>query len=138
MTDIDLSKLNYFFKKKPLLIGGLAKEYYGIRNSGPDIDFVVNTTDYEQLANLYPKNTVDLFGDLGVKIHDFEIWKSICLFDYDFLSEHSEEKENYRIISLEKLLFLTALASKKEDKYQKDLKLIIAKILEKQYQKSSS
>lgn len=131
---ISLHTIPYSFKTKPLLIGGKAKEYYGIRKAGADIDFVVTKEDYKNLAQLYPDKTEDLFGDLGVKIHEFELWTCICLFDYDVLSVGSIEKEDYRIISLEKLLFLTALAMK-EEKYHMDLELTVKKILELQYKK---
>lgn len=131
---IDLSPIQYTFHTKPLLIGGKAKEYYGIRKAGADIDLVVTRHDYDMLAKRYPNNTVDLFGDLGVKVYGFEIWTCICLFDYEFLSPGAVEKEQYFIISLEKLLFLTALAIKKE-KYHKDLELTVEKILELQYKK---
>ena len=127
---IDLTPLDFEFISKPLLIGGKAKEYYGIRKAGADIDFVITTQDYERLAKKYPDNLKDL--DLGVIIHGFEIWRTICQFDYAYLSEHAEEKETYEIISLEKLLFLTALGMKK-DKYKKDLALIVDKIFEIKY-----
>ncbi len=133
--NIDLSKLNYSFQSRPLLIGGMAKEYYGVRKSAADVDLVVTAIDYELLAKQYPDNTEDLFGDLGVKIHGFEIWKTICLFNYDFLCEKAEEKDEYKIISFEKLLFLTALAAQKNEKYKKDLQSIVEKILELQYKK---
>lgn len=63
---IDLSPLHYRFMDKPLLIGGKAKEYYGIRKAGADIDLVVTRHDYDMLAKRYPNNTVDLFGDLDL------------------------------------------------------------------------
>ena len=132
--DIDLTKINYSFFHKPLLIGGKAMEYYELRKAGKDIDFVISTEDYEGLKKKYPdpKCHRDLFGDLGVMVEEFEIWKCICLFDYEFLSENAIEKEEYLIISLEKLLFLKALAMK-EEKYHRDLELIVQKILKKQY-----
>ena len=129
---IDLTKLHYPFKSKPLLVGGETKEYYGIRKSGHDTDLIVTNDDYEELAKLYPENLKDLWGDFGVCVFDFEIWKTICLFDYAYLSEKALEKDDYLIISLEKLLFLTALAMNKE-KYHKDLELIVKKILEIKY-----
>lgn len=131
--NIDFSKLNYEFISKPLLVGGKAKEFYGIRKSGIDTDLIITTKDYEALSKHYPDNLKDLWGDLGVCIYDFEIWKTICQFDYEFLSEGAEEKDNYKIISLEKLLFLTAMGMKKE-KYHKDLELIVEKIFEIKYQ----
>src|SRR6187401_2615376 len=108
--NIDLSKLNYAFQTKPLLVGGLAMEYYDLRKAGDDIDFIISAEDYEALANLYPDNKKDLFGDLGVAIHEFELWKCIILFEYDFLSQGAIEEEEIKILSLEKLLFLKALA----------------------------
>lgn len=130
--EINLNKLNYKFKDKPLLIGGKAKEYYDIRKSGADIDFVVSEADYLGLSTKYRENLKDLYGDLGVTIFEFEIWKTICLFNYEFLSDEAIEKDEYKIISLEKLLFLTSLAIKKE-KYLDDLKLIVNKVLELKY-----
>ncbi|MCA9380701.1 hypothetical protein KC678_00360 [Candidatus Dojkabacteria bacterium] len=129
---IDLSNLDYKFIQKPLLVGGKAKEYYEIRKSGIDTDLIVSSEDYESLAEKYPANLKDLFGDKGVIINDFEIWKTICLYDYDFLSEDATEVDDYKIISIEKLTFLTALAIKKE-KYLEDLKLLVDKVFEIKY-----
>lgn len=133
--NIDLSKLNYTFHRKPLLIGGKAMEYYELRKAGNDIDFVLALEDYEGLKQAYPEPEFhrDLFGDLGIIVHEFELWKCICLFDYDFLSEKAIEKEEYLIISFEKLLFLKALAMK-EERYHKDLELVVQKILNIQYE----
>lgn len=137
MINVNFSLLQYQFIKKPLLVGGKAKEYYGIRKSGKDTDLIISQTDYENLTKHYPKNNADLGGDLGVKVHGFEIWSTICWFDYNFLSEGSIEKESYKIISLEKLLFLTALGIKKP-KYLEDLRLIVAKIEELQKKKGKN
>jgi hypothetical protein len=73
-----------------------------------------------------------LWGDLGVCEFEFEIWRSICRFDYEFLSAGAIDKGEYLIISLEKLLFLKALAMKVE-KYRQDLELIVKKLLDDQY-----
>ena len=35
--NIELGKLDYKFKYKPLIIGGKAMEYYGLRKAGVDI-----------------------------------------------------------------------------------------------------
>jgi len=129
---IDLSKLGFSFTTKPLLIGGTAMEHYGLRQAGNDIDFVITEEDYNRLAQQYPENLKDLWGDLGVCVSEFEIWKSICLFDYAFLAENATDMGEYHIISIEKLLFLKALAMK-EEKYHRDLELIVKKILEEKY-----
>ena len=130
--DIDLSKLSFKFAEKPLLIGGKAMEYYELRQAGADIDFIITHEDYTRLTQQYPDNLKDLWGDQGVCVYEFEIWKSICLFDYAVLSEKAVEMDEYRIISLEKLLFLKALAMKVE-KYHQDLELIVKKILDEKY-----
>ena len=130
--NIDLSKLNYAFQAKPLLIGGKAMEYYQLRNAGADIDFVICTQDYQQLAAHYPDHLKDLFGDLGVCIDEFELWQTILLFDYDFLSIGAVEDKTIKIISLEKLLFLKALIIS-EPKNAQDAKLIVDKIRSIQY-----
>ena len=120
---IDLSKLNYSFKKKPILVGGKAMEFYGLRKSGEDIDLIATEEDMAALIKLYPNRVKDLWGDLGVCPFEFEIWRTINLLDYAYYSDNSTEKENFLIISIEKLLLMKALAMKKE-KYLKDLELI--------------
>ena len=129
---VDLSRLHYTFHAKPLLIGGKAMEYYGLRPAGADIDFVVTRGDYEALAQRYPDTLRDLWGDLGVCPYEFEIWTSICLFDYGDLSPGAIDLRDYLVISLEKLLFLKALAMEKE-KYHRDLEMIVQKIRSEKY-----
>jgi hypothetical protein len=130
-VNIDLGKLGFTFALKPLLIGGRAMDYYGLRPSGEDIDFVITASDYGWLSQIYPDHLKNLGGDLGVCVYEFEIWKTICLFDYAFLSQGAVEAEDYLIISLEKLLFLKALAME-VPKYHRDLELIVKKILQLQ------
>jgi hypothetical protein len=129
---VDLEKLDFEFTSKPLLIGGKAMEYYGLRKAGADIDFVITEDDYERLAQEYPDNLKEIGGDLGVCVFEFEIWKSICLFDYRFLSVGAIEQDTYLIISLDRLLFLKALGMR-EQKYHKDLELIVDKVLQVRY-----
>jgi hypothetical protein len=130
---IDLEKLDFEFTSKPLLIGGKAMEYYGLRKAGADIDFVITAEDYERLACKYPDDLREIGGDLGVCVFGFEIWKSICLFGYQLLSVGAIEREEYLVISLERLLFLKALGMKVA-KYHKDLELIVDKVLQVQYE----
>jgi hypothetical protein len=136
VRSIKLTELGYTFSTKPLLIGGMAMEFYGLRPAGRDIDFVITRQDYEGLAALYPDHLRDLFGDLGVCVGEFEIWISICLFDYNYLSLNALERADYKIISLEKLLFLKAMGMQ-VPKYEADLRLIVQKILDIQYGKDT-
>lgn len=107
-------------------------EYYGLRKAGDDIDFIIAEQDYQALSEKYPESKKDLFGDLGIIKDGFELWKTICLFDYNFLSDKAIETDKYLIISLEKLLFLKCLGLK-IPKYHKDVELIIQKIMDNQY-----
>lgn len=131
---IDLKKLDINFLYKPLLIGGKAMEYYGLRVAGQDIDFVISGEDHKRLVARYPNNIKDLFGDIGVCEFEFEIWNQICTFNYEYLKVDAVEEEEFMVISLEKLLFLKALALE-VPKYLKDLELVVGLILDKAYGK---
>ena len=130
---IELDKLDFRFTSKPLLIGGRAMEYYELRKAGRDVDFVITGEDYEGLSRRYPDHRREIGGDLGVCIYEFEIWKTICLFDYSFLSNDAIEEKEYLVSSLEKLLFMRAIAMK-EPKYRRDLELIVERVLQVQYE----
>ena len=107
---IDFSQLYYSFKKKPLLVGGMAMEYYDLRKAGRDIDLIIEVEDHDALKEKYPNHIKDLYGDIGVCEFDFEIWNQICTFDYNYLRKNAIEEENVLVISLEKLLFMKSLA----------------------------
>ena len=132
--DINLKILNYSFLHKPLLIGGKAMEYYGLRKAGLDIDLVIHNEDHNILKNKFPNNIKDLYGDIGICEYEFEIWNQICTFDYEYLKLNAVEENEYKIISLEKLLFLKALAME-IPKYHKDLEMVVKMILNKAYGK---
>jgi len=130
--NLPLDTLQYSFSAKPLLVGGKAMEYYGLRKAGADIDLIVPEKDVAALIKMYPERVKDLWGDLGVCPFEFEIWRTICFFDYEYLKIDAIEKEDILIISLEKLLFMKALAMKVE-KYLNDVKLIVQNVIDTQY-----
>jgi len=130
--NIKLSKLNFKFSDKPLLIGGKAMEYYGIRKAGADIDFVISERDHEKLKIKYPDNIKDLWGDIGICEFEFEIWNQICMFDYDFLKQNAIDKRSYLVAGLDKLILLKAMAMN-IDKYKADLEMLVQYTKEIQY-----
>jgi len=132
--EIDLKILEYNFLQKPLVIGGKAMEYYDLRKAGLDIDLVIHNEDHKILKDKYPNNIKDLYGDIGICEYGFEIWNQICTFDYEYLKLNAIEEEKYKIISLEKLLFLKALAME-IPKYHKDLEMVVKLVLNKAYGK---
>jgi hypothetical protein len=115
------SKLH--FATKPILVGGMAMEYYGIRKSGADIDLIITDEDYKNFAQQYPEKKKDLYGDLGVVIDKFEIWRSIAHLDYDFFKKEAIEEDNVLIISIDRLLWSRVCAMDVK-KYRDDLMLI--------------
>lgn len=123
-THINLPPLKYQFIHKPLVIGGKAMEYYGLRQSGNDVDLVVSPEDFEALWSLYLLNHRDIYGDKGVTIENFEIWKTIRWFDYTFLSEKAVEKDHYLVVSIYQLLFMKVLSMEVKEKYAHDVILI--------------
>ena len=130
--DIPLEKLDYHFQDKPLLIGGKAMEYYGLRKSGDDIDLVISLRDHANLKRQHPDHIKDLYGDIGICEFEFEIWNQICRYDYEELKVGSIEEDSLLVISLERLLFLKTLAIK-EEKYYRDVLLLVDEILKRKY-----
>jgi len=109
-------------------------EFYNLRKAGADIDLVIHYEDHFKLKKQYPDHIKDLHGDIGICEYGFEIWNQICMFDYNYLKENAVEESDYLVVSLEKLLFLKALAMKKP-KYLKDLELVVDLVLRKAYGK---
>jgi hypothetical protein len=107
-------------------------EHYDLRKSGDDIDLVVPAVDVAQLIQRFPHRVKDLWGDLGVCPYEFEIWKTVCLFDYEFLTDGATDLGEVLIISLDKLLLMKALAMHVE-KYREDARLVVRRMLDDQY-----
>ena len=120
---IELQKEQLCFNHKPIIIGGMAMEYYGMRKSGADIDLVIADLDYQILSDKYPDCRKDLWGDLGVVVGKFEIWRSIALLDYDFYLKDVVDEGDVFVVSLDRLLFMRVIAMEVE-KYMSDLKLM--------------
>ncbi len=110
-------------------------EYYGLRKAGDDIDFIITEKDYKRLLKKYQDQQKDLWGDLGISVFNFEMWNTVLAFNYSDLSINAIEKENFLIISLEKLLLMKALGMK-DPKYNKDLELLVDAIIDRQYPKT--
>ena len=131
-TLVDLSILNFKFVNKPLLIGGKALEYYGIRKAGSDIDLVISIEDHKKLVLQFPSNIKDLFGDIGICEYGFEIWNQICRYTYYELKPDAIELDTILVASIEKLILLKTLAIH-IPKYYNDLILIKDYLLKEKY-----
>lgn len=118
-----LNEIPLSFIKKPIIIGGMAMEYYGMRKAGMDIDLIISQDDYQVLSEKYPANKKDLYGDLGFIINKFEIWRSIALIDYNFFLKDALDEGNVLVVSIDRLLWMRVCAMEVE-KYKKDLDLM--------------
>ena len=68
---LNLELLNHTFVHKPLLIGGMAMEYYGLRKAGADIDLVVHPDDHAALVKRFPDHIKDIYGDTFTGLADY-------------------------------------------------------------------
>lgn len=114
---IDFDKLAYTFKYKPLLVGGKAMEYYGLRKTGNDIDLIAQRDDIVELTKRFPNKVKDLWGDIGICPLEFEIWKSIRYLHYEDLQDNALEEDTFKVVSLKNLLYMKALFIENEKNY---------------------
>ena len=133
----------YKFKHRPLVVGGLAMEYYGIRKTGHDYDFIVSSSDWKRLKEMHP-NKINLFGGkteqeidatINLKNVNVDLIKTLWQYDYNDLSKLAIKFKDYKIISLDKLLTLKTLAAhgKKRGKSSKNQQKIIEHIIKTNY-----
>ena len=100
----------HIFQQKPLIIGGHAMEYYGLRDAGNDIDLLVAEEDFQRLTSLYPAIASPM-GDEGVRVETVELWKTSWRYSYEQLLGGAEEEARYFVIAREALFFLKALSA---------------------------
>ena len=116
---IELTHLNVEFSSKPLIFGGLAMEYYGLRKHGNDIDLLITNKDYQLLSDKYPDERIDIWGNLGVNLEKYSFFRSIGHLDYRFYAVEAVEHEDFMVISFERLFFMAAAAMRSEPNVQK-------------------
>lgn len=120
----EMSKLDYVFKKAPILIGGGAMEYYGMRTTGHDFDFIISREDATVLKQSYGLNHFGgkLCGPDGfcvdmdstfTQIGGFEIDLAVTMFQYgyEYFVKNAVPLEEYLVVSREDLLLMKCLAA---------------------------
>ena len=156
-----MKKLNYEFIKPPILIGGGAMEYYGMRKTGHDYDFMITIEDCNNLKSLKKKSNT--FGGTEINsdalstdmdntfssIDGFDIDLAVTMFKYryDFFDHNTKSLGPYKVVSRENLLFMKALAASNNhgwdpeykqamiQKQRNDMDLILKSIVENKYKK---
>ena len=121
---INIQNLGYKFLDKPVIVGGLAMEYYGLRKHGDDVDFIVTNRDYQQLKVQFPINRKDIWGDFGIQVNGFELFRSIYRFDYAHYSVEAIELTNYKIVSVDMLFRMKVFATGVAQKHDSDVQLL--------------
>jgi len=121
---IDFSRIGIIFNDKPIIVGGLAMEYYGLRKHGSDVDFIVSNIDYLKLEKKYRDCRKDMWGDWGIQTFGYEMFRSIYRFDYDYYGSGAKEFENYKVISIDMLFRMKVYALSAGDKHKNDVELL--------------
>lgn len=148
-----LKCLNYDFINPPLIVGGLAMEYYSARKNGSDIDVMVSEEDWKNLKekyleslNLFGGNTEDeVDATLNVEIEynnsviHVDLIKTLWKHDYLFFKKNSVNHiisyKLYYVISIRDLLMIKSLPGLiySDKKSLNDINLLANKIKELQY-----
>lgn len=109
---IDLIK-RLKFKKYPILIGGKAMEYYNLRTTCHDIDFIVSKKDFTNLKKIYGINNDFPKHTPGVTDHDnnMDFFLNINGYDYDYFNVRAitDKYLKIKIINKTDLILLKAI-----------------------------
>jgi hypothetical protein len=121
---INIQRLGYQFLDKPVIVGGLAMEYYGLRKHGDDIDFIVTERDYQRLKVKFPDHRKDVWGDFGFLVNGFELFRSIFKFDHAYYSLDATELANYKVVNIDMLFRMKVFALGVAKKHDRDVELL--------------
>jgi len=121
---IDIQKLGYEFLDKPVVVGGLAMEYYGLRRHGDDVDFIITDRDYQRLKVKFPGNRKDVWGDFGLLVNGFELFRSIYKFDHAYYSQGAIEFTRYKVVAIDMLFRMKVFALGVAEKHDRDVQLL--------------
>ncbi|AYV79099.1 MAG: hypothetical protein Faunusvirus2_46 [Faunusvirus sp.] len=99
------------FKHKPILVGGLAMQYYGIRK-GHDYDFIASKSDHNRLEKTLGQadDIGKIYVDLKGKFGEVDIFIRIYKYDYQMLKKNAIEEKYFYIVSLEDLLAIKTIS----------------------------
>lgn len=116
---------------KPLLIGGKAMHYYGLR-AGNDSDFLIPKEEFRRVRLHFPERLfTSVYGDAGIRVGEYEFYESQFGLIYFQLERNAIDRHDYLLVHLEFLLFLKTLTMVYEPENQKarhDLGLLMQKL----------
>lgn len=121
---IDFSPLGAKPADKPILVGGAAMDYYGLRRRGEDYDFIVSARDYAALEAAHRDCRKDMWGDFGIRVGELELFRSMYKFDYPYFSQGAFDAGGILVVSIDMLLRMKVFAMDAGEKHRKDLELL--------------
>jgi hypothetical protein len=131
MQEVVFDSLSFPFISKPVLFGGKAMEFYGLRK-GHDFDWVVSPEDFSWLRQCFPEwGFINLFGDEGVRVGDHEFYLTHFGYGYAQWKHGAIERQDHHVIHLELLLFLKTMTLVYEPdnrKARSDIPLLMHKL----------
>lgn len=141
----------YTFTDKPILLGGGAMEYYGLRKTGHDLDIMISERDKTEL--LKRGYTLNLFGgktekDIDSTFSDFagtgvDLVVTLNQYGYGFFKSSTVPcgcHEDLLVMSMEHLLLTKVFAGaySREPKHDTDINLVLKGIEKQQYPENIS
>ena len=137
----------YKFKYPPILVGGKAMEYYNLRKTGHDIDYIISKYDYNKLSkiqepNIYMPEQTPGISYRGGKL-DVDYFLNLYQYDYNYLKKNAIKNGDILVISKEDLILVKAMTAfdKKNkrigktttQKNLKDISLIVNSLSKNKY-----
>lgn len=130
------------FKHKPILIGGGAMEYYKLRKSGHDTDYIVHPEDYKELVAKHGTFEFPM-ATPGVKIEgrrETDFFLNLYGYDYAYFEKSAMRSRTMLVISKKDLLMIKSMTAfdpssgpqRVVTKSMKDMKLITLSMISRE------
>ncbi len=107
--------INYKFKYPPILIGGKAMEYYKLRKTGHDIDYIIHKYDYNRLSKIYEPNSYMPEQTPGITYRggkiDIDFFLNLYQFDYQYLKKKAVKDNKSLVISKDDLILVKSMTA---------------------------
>jgi len=106
---------NYKFKYSPILVGGKAMEYYNLRKTGHDIDYIVHKYDYNKISKIQEPNPYMPTQTPGITYRDgkldIDYFLNLYQYDYNYLKKNAIKHNNILIISKDDLILVKSMTA---------------------------
>ena len=122
-----LEQISFVFIDPPLLFGGRALEWYGLRK-GNDTDWMLSKRVFQAMRQTFPERYFNnAYGDEGIRLGKHEFFLSCFGYTYELLIPQARQSYQYLVASPLVLLYLkiaTALHEATNQKAWRDIHLL--------------